>query len=205
MISLDYLSCLDGLIWLRTQENVARKMGLAQSSVSRNARRCCRVFGVSLVKVGAEYHLSGDLTLINMQRDVHQYHEWNTTKALRIDGQCDVHQCLCRDDNADWLYGNFDYDSPDHSLRLLRQGIVDVWISQETQIPPEHDSALASVALLPHRRPEHLLVRRRYLDHPRFLHLRETLSSVLDRALRGAGTGCRRRLDTAAGEPYDQS
>lgn len=44
MISLDYLSCMDGLIWLRAQGNRARNIGLAQSSVSRNARRCCRVF-----------------------------------------------------------------------------------------------------------------------------------------------------------------
>ncbi len=179
MIPLDCLSCLDGLLWLRTQEQVARKMHLAQSSVSRNARRCCEVFGVNLVKIGQDYHLTGDLTLLHMERDVHQYYEWNAPLPLRIDGQRDVHPHLQAQINEDWVAGNFDYSEMEHPLTLLRRGIVDVWITHGALIPAEHDHELASVALMPDTRAEQLVVRRRYVDHPRFLRLRETLSALL--------------------------
>ncbi|MCS5707169.1 hypothetical protein NZK27_13345 [Synechococcus sp. FGCU-3] len=179
MIPIDCLSCLDGLLWLRTQEQVARKMHLAQSSVSRNAKRCCEVFGVRLVKIGQEYHLDGDLTLLHMERDVHQYYEWNAPVALRIDGQLDVHSVLREQNEDEWVAGNFDYAEMEQPLKLLRRGIVDVWITQSERIPAEHDHELASVALLPGERGEQLLVRRRYVDHPRFLILREELSARL--------------------------
>ena len=179
MIPLDCLSCLDGLLWLRTQEQVARKMHLAQSSVSRNAKRCCEVFGVNLVKIGQDYHLTGNLTLLHMERDVHQYYEWNAPLPLRIDGQRDIHPRLQEQINDDWVAGNFDYSEMEHPLTLLRRGIVDVWITHGALIPPEHDHELASVALMPDTRAEQLVVRRRYVDHPRFLRLRETLSALL--------------------------
>lgn len=186
MIPLDCLSCLDGLIWLRTQERVARKMHLAQSSVSRSAKRCCEVFGVNLMKMGNEYHLTGDLTLLNMERDVHQYYEWNAPKALRIDGQHNVHPSLFRDDDDHWVFGNFDYTTIKHPLNLLRHGIVDAWISQGVEIPAEHDHELASMPLLADHRGEHLVVRRRYIDHPRFLQLGHTLGTVLSEALQNS-------------------
>ncbi len=183
MIPLDCLSCLDGLIWLRTQEWVARKMHLAQSSVSRSAKRCCEVFGVDLIKVGSEYHLTGDLTLLNMERDVHQYYEWTAPKALRIDGQHNVHPSLRRGDDDDWVFGNFDYTTIEHPLNLLRDSIVDAWISQGGEIPAEYDHKPASTPLLADHRGEHLVVRRRYFDHPRFLQLRDTLGALLNEAL----------------------
>jgi hypothetical protein len=182
LIPLDCLSCLDGLLWLRTQEQVARKMHLAQSSVSRNARRCCEVFGVNLIKIGSEYHLGGDLTLLHMERDVHQYYEWNAPVALRIDGQRDVHPVLRSWIDEDWVVGNFDYADMEHPLRLVRRGIVDVWITHGEEIPAEHDHELATVVLLPDIRTEQLVVRRRYVDHPRFLGLHQTLSTLLSDA-----------------------
>jgi hypothetical protein len=47
LIALDSLSCLNGLIWLRAQEKVVRKIHLAQSSVSRNAKRCCSTWSAT--------------------------------------------------------------------------------------------------------------------------------------------------------------
>lgn len=188
MISVDCLSCLDGLIWLRTQEQVARKMQLAQSSVSRNVRRCCEVFNVKLLKVGLEYHLVGDLTLINMQRDVHQYYKWNAGQALRMDGQGRVHASLHGVDAPAWVCGNLDYGNLEHPLRLMRRGLVDVWITPPgEEFPDALAHELVSVPLLPEGRGEHLVVRRRYRDHPRFLGLRESLGRALRDALENPG------------------
>ncbi len=188
MIPLDCLSCLDGLLWLRTQERAARKLKLAQSSVSRNAKRCCEVFGVSLEKMDKEYKLCGDLTLVNMERDVHQYYEWHTAQPLRIDGQQPVHPVLQQLDDDRWVFGNFDYTDLEHPLWLLRFGVVDVWILHGEQVPADHDHELASVPLLPDQRTEHLVVRRRYVDHGRFLSLRQTLSDLLATAMAASRT-----------------
>lgn len=90
MIPLDCFSCLDGLIWLGTQERVALKMHLAQSCLSRSAKHCREVIGLNLMKVGSEHHISSDPNLLKMERDVQQYYEWNAPKGLHIHGQCVV-------------------------------------------------------------------------------------------------------------------
>ena len=48
MIDQDSLAALDGLLWLRSGEAVAERFALSQSSVSRQARRCLRVFDVDV-------------------------------------------------------------------------------------------------------------------------------------------------------------
>ncbi len=50
MVDLDTLACLDGLIWLRTGREVATRLKLDQSSVSRRQRICANSFGISLEK-----------------------------------------------------------------------------------------------------------------------------------------------------------
>ena len=188
MIPLDCLSCLDGLLWLRTQERAARKLNLTQSSVSRHAKRCREVFGVSLKKIDNEYKLCGDLTLVSMERDVHQYYKWNAAQPLRIDGQQPVHPVLHHLDGNQWVFGNFDYTDLEHPLWLLRFGVVDVWILHNEQVSAEHNHELASVPLLPDQRTEHLVVRRRYVDHDRFVSLRQTLGNLLATAMAASRT-----------------
>ena len=46
LVEQDVLAALDGLLWLRTGDAVAERLGISQSSVSRVASRCLRLFGI---------------------------------------------------------------------------------------------------------------------------------------------------------------
>jgi hypothetical protein len=76
LVEVDVLACLDYLIWLHTSEEVARHLNLNQSTISRNFHKCCKEFSLISSKVDNEYSISGDLTLLNLQRKVHQSHRW---------------------------------------------------------------------------------------------------------------------------------
>ena len=48
MVDLDTLACMDVLVWLRSGREVAHRLNLDQSSVSRRQQRCASSFGVTL-------------------------------------------------------------------------------------------------------------------------------------------------------------
>ena len=66
------LAALDGLLWLRTGDAVAERLGISQSSVSRVADRCLRLFGIKSHKLDGEWDLIGDEPMLAAERRVHQ-------------------------------------------------------------------------------------------------------------------------------------
>ena len=80
MIGLDELDCLDYLIWLRTGDRVAKRLNMDQASVSRKARRAVAAFGLYVKKSSGEWDVEGDLSLLNMERQVHQDCRWKFSR-----------------------------------------------------------------------------------------------------------------------------
>lgn len=87
VVEVDCLASMDGLIWLRTGSRVASRVSVSQSTVSRNARKCAEVFAVDLVRRGGEWYLKGNLTLLNLERQVHQLVRWLDDQPLRLEGR----------------------------------------------------------------------------------------------------------------------
>jgi len=156
MIGLDELDCLDYLIWLRTGDRVAKRLNMDQASVSRKARRAVAAFGLDVKKSSGEWDVEGDLSLLNMERQVHQDCRWKRDLPLRIDAQYYSGPLLLKQPPQGWLCGAFDFLDVATPLSLLRRGVVDVWIAGYPDVPDDDDDDFAVVHL--DRLPTHLVV-----------------------------------------------
>lgn len=147
MVGIDCLAALDCLIWLRTGSRVAARLNLDQSNVSRNSRRCADVFRVSLERRGSEWQLGGDLTLINLQRHVHQLVRWRDHQQLRLDAQHWSGPLLCPSPPGGWIAGNFDFMEYHRPLQLLRDRVIDAWIASYPDVPGPDDPDVLAIPL----------------------------------------------------------
>ncbi|TCD55155.1 LysR substrate-binding domain-containing protein [Synechococcus sp. BS55D] len=161
MVDLDSLACLDGLIWLRTGREVASRLSLDQSSVSRRQRTCASSFGITLEKHDQEWVLTGDQTLLNMEREVHQRARLAGLHPLRLEATYWTLPLLCRPEPCGWIAGLSNLVGMEPNLSLLRQRICDAWICGLPDLPAADDPELCAVHLC--TMPLHLLVK---ADHP---------------------------------------
>ena len=51
LVDLDALTALDALQWLRTCEEVSKRFGLSQTTVSRQSRKCLDLFGLDCQRI----------------------------------------------------------------------------------------------------------------------------------------------------------
>lgn len=156
VVSIDSLSCLDCLIWLRSGTAAAERLGLTQPTVSRNVSRVSEVFGIQLVKPNGEWELLGDSTLLNMERTVHQCYRWLRDLPLRIEAQYYSGPLFCEGLMSGWCAGSFDFLEVHTPLRHLRDGVIDAWIGSYPDIPGDDDQEFACFHLT--RLPTYLVV-----------------------------------------------
>ena len=147
MVDVDTLACLDYLVWLRTGEEVARRLSLNQSTISRNFRKCCKEFSLISGKVQSEYSITGDLGLLNLERKVHQAHRWKGGRPLRIEGMFWSGRTYLSDPIKGFTAGNHDFMAVSQPLSLLRDSVIDAWIAPFPDCPDEDDPEVASFPL----------------------------------------------------------
>lgn len=147
MVEVDQLASLDGLIWLRTGSQVASKFNLNQSTVSRKSKKCAEIFGICLFRSESEWHLEGDLTLLRLERRVHQLARWHRRKLLRLEAQYWSGPFLCSPPPAEWITGNFNFFEYHRPAQLLRERIIDAWIASYPDVPDGDDPDLISLPL----------------------------------------------------------
>ena len=147
MVELDWLTALDGLIWLRTGHQVEAKLGIGQSNVSRLSRKCAEIFGLSLARGGSEWNLKGDTTLLNLERRVHQAVRWSRGRPLRLEAQHWSGPLLCEPAPAGWIAGCFHFHEYERPLQLLREGVIDAWVASYPDVPAATDPTIACIGL----------------------------------------------------------
>ncbi len=156
VVELDWLTALDGLIWLRTGHQVEAKLGIGQSNVSRLSRKCAEIFGLSLARGGSEWNLKGDTTLLNLERRVHQAVRWSLGRPLRLEAQHWSGPLICEPAPAGWIAGCFHFHEYERPLQLLREGVIDAWVASYPDVPAATDPTIACIGLS--RMPIWLLV-----------------------------------------------
>jgi hypothetical protein len=147
VVELDWLTALDGLIWLRTGHQVEAKLGIGQSNVSRLSRKCAEIFGLSLARGGSEWNLKGDTTLLNLERRVHQAVRWSRGRPLRLEAQHWSGPLLCEPAPAGWIAGCFHFHEYERPLQLLREGVIDAWVASYPDVPAATDPTIACIGL----------------------------------------------------------
>ena len=146
VVSIQELSCLDHLLWLRTGVHAAQRLNLSQASVSRTASRVAEAFHLQLVKPDGEWALCGDPRLLNLERAVHQLFRWDRQLPLRLEAQYYSGPLLFDGDDPAirraYALGNFDFLEVHTPLQLLRDGVLDGWIGCYPDVP-DGDPAFA--------------------------------------------------------------
>jgi hypothetical protein len=89
----------------------------------------------------------GDLTLLNLQRQIHQLVRWRDHKQLRLDAQHWSGPLLCPSPPRGWVIGNFDFMECHRPLQLLRDRVIDAWIASYPDVPGPEDPDVFSIPL----------------------------------------------------------
>ena len=155
MLDQDVLAAFDGLLWLRTGEAVAERLGCTPSTVSRLQRRCAALMGVNLERQAGEWQVTGDTTLLEMERDVHQMARFLKHRPLRLEATYWSAPLLCTPLPSRWLLGLCNIVGIARNLQLVRERIVDAWLAGLPDVPGEDDPELTSLVLC--HMPVHLV------------------------------------------------
>lgn len=147
MVDLDALTALDALQWLRTCEEVSKRFGLSQATVSRQSRRCLDLFGLDLQRIEGEWNTIGDSTILALERCVHQVARWQGRRPLRLEATYWSGPLLCTPVPDDWILGLANIVGVPRNFQLVRERIVDVCLMGLSDCPSDSDPELTSIAL----------------------------------------------------------
>jgi len=156
VVEQDVLAALDGLLWLRTGDAVAERLGISQPSVSRMARCCLRLFDIKGHKLDGEWDLIGNEPLLTAERRVHQIARWMGHRPLRLEATYWSGPLLCTPVPEGWTLGQCNIVGVQRNWELLRERIVDVWLAGRPDLPDPNDPHLTSLCLS--HMPVHCLV-----------------------------------------------
>lgn len=146
MVGLDLLNSLDGLIWLQSGRKVGEQFRQHQTTVSRNQKKCAEAFGVSLQKQAGYWHLSGDINLLTMEREVHQTARLMGQGSLRLDANGWLSSGFFDPPPDGWIVGACKPIGVERSLNLLRARVIDAWLCPLSDAPRQ-DPDLTTVPL----------------------------------------------------------
>jgi hypothetical protein len=138
MVSIEQLEALDLLLWYRSG-NSASEHGLCnQSSISRRVRSALQVFDLKLRR-NHEFRLHGDQRLLQAQRYVHQLARFigASKRPLRLEATHYICNQLIKPAVPGWVLGPCHHRGYETLLSMLRERIIDAWISSDLQDLPE--------------------------------------------------------------------
>ena len=142
MVSLELLSSLDGLIWLQSGQHVGVALQQHQTTVSRNQRKCAQTFRLTIEKERGRWRIRGDITLLQMERRVHQRARLEGKGRLRLETSHWLAEGSGRSIPERWLACASRLQDPMHSLALLRERIIDALLCRLQDVDA-NDSTLA--------------------------------------------------------------
>ena len=147
MVELDVLEALDCLQWLRTGEEVAKRFAISQPTVSRNAAKALRVFGLEMERVHGEWQLIGDQTFLNLERQVHQMARRLGHRRLRLDATYWSAPTLCEPLPEGWLLGASNIVGIQRNFALLQDRVMDAWLTGLPDLPTASEPDLTAIVL----------------------------------------------------------
>lgn len=171
MLSLETLAALDLTVWLRSGEEAARRLDISQPTASRRVRQVLRCFQLKLRNLERECEVVGPhthLTMLQMERQVHQAARWRGMAPLRIEGTYWSGPLLLSPEPRGWIGGRHDTVGVQRPLQWLRDGVIDAWLAGGPDWPEPDDPEVAVVQLC--SMPVHVVVAP---GHPLLTLLRE--------------------------------
>ena len=140
MVSEEQLAALDVTLWLGSTERAAEFDFTNQSTVSRRHRKVLHQFGIELKRTKSELEASGDLQLLDMERQVHQMARLKRRRNLRLQVPFWLLNSPGLVPPEGWRINpkraNFSCADP---VTLLREHVLDACLATPTQIPAVRD------------------------------------------------------------------
>lgn len=148
MVTQEQLEALDLLLWLGSGPLAASRLGCNQSSVSRRIQGCLEVLALRLRRVGGRHILRGRIDYLALERHLHQRVRLDREQNLRLEAtHCSSH-LLHQPPLQGWILGSFDHHGVNRMHDLLRERIVDAWLSSDSfDLPPHDDPDLTTIPL----------------------------------------------------------
>ena len=176
VVSLELLSSLDGLLWLQSGSKVGALFQQHQTTVSRNQKKCAQVFGITLFKYKKKWDTTGDQTLLQLERKVHQVARLQGKSRLRIEVNGCFDSSHFNPPPSGWIAGTTNNLSDPHGIQCLRQHIVDACLCQLNDIPAEAED----ITFIPLNTNSDvsLVVLQQHANQERILDLASTLQQL---------------------------
>lgn len=148
MLSPELLQALDHLIWLGSESHAGRLTNCSQSTICRRARQATQLFGVNLIKTNGDWHTSPESNLLSLERQVHQLFRFATSRILRLESDHWAGRQILSALPSPWAHGRPGRIGIQRPLQLLRDRIIDAWITcTKADLPAADDPIMISYEL----------------------------------------------------------
>jgi len=147
VVELDVLQALDGLQWLGSGEEVARRFGISQSTVSRSCAKALRSFNLTMARRHGEWDILGDQTYLNLERTVHQQARRLSHRPLRLEATSWSAPVIAPGLPAAWMLGRSHIVGVRRNVQLVQDRVVDGWLAGLPDLPDGDHPALTAIVL----------------------------------------------------------
>ena len=140
MVTEEQLAALDLTLWLGSTERAAEVDFSNQSTISRRHNKVLRQFGIELKRTKRELEVSGDLQLLDLERQVHQLARLKRRLGLRLQVPFWLQNKPGVIPPEGWSMNPQRADlSCTDPVTLLREHVLDACLATPTQIPETRD------------------------------------------------------------------
>ena len=147
MVDQDTLAALDALQWLRTGAEASARLGISAPMISRHTKKCLNLFDLELQRTNGEWHTVGDMRTLLLERHVHQTARWLGHRPLRLEATYWSGPLLCKPTPERWVLGLCNIVGIPRNFQLVRERIVDAFITGLPDIPCADDPELTAYCL----------------------------------------------------------
>ena len=140
MVTEEQLAALDLTLWLGSTERAAEVDFSNQSTISRRHQKVLIQFGIELKRTKRELKVSGDLQLLDLERQVHQIARLKRRSGLRLQAPFWLQKSPGVVPPEGWTMNpqRVDLNCTD-PVTLLREHVLDACLATPTQIPDNRD------------------------------------------------------------------
>lgn len=137
VVTKEDLEGLDLLLWHGNGPKAATQLQCNQSTISRRVQRCLGTFGLRIKRRQGEWTILGPSLLLQMEREIHQLARLLGEQPLRLEGFPEGSNPLLRPPPPGWVLGPQDAIDIHRPLSLLRERIIDAWLTDAAEDLPE--------------------------------------------------------------------
>ena len=154
MVTEEQLTALDLTVWLGSTEQAADADYTNQSTISRRNQKVLKQFGIQLKRSESMLTVTGDLQLLDLERQVHQLARLKNCRGLRLQAPFWLQKSVGIDLPEGWLMNSVrdDFSCTD-PVTLLREHVLDACLATPTQMPRARDDL---IVIELHQRPINL-------------------------------------------------